>query len=405
MKDQKPLSERIIWLIKNNRILAYIIVCGSIVIALGIFTDAIRKIIETVRREQPAEARTKLGQMNLPVEPDIFLKCVKKGDLTAVKLFLAAKIDPDVAYWDGTTALMLEAAKGRTPLLDALLKAGADVNKKTHYGQTALSEAAAQGKLDSLSLLLDRGANREARNGALPRAASGGHIEILRILIDRGVDAHSLNEAFVAAAVHARVKLLPMLFEKGADARKIGALALTGAAGRRGVIDISDLERTETIRYLLDLGVDPNTAGEDGWTALCNAIWDRRLSTAKVLLNGGANSNAICKDPGGGTPLTLAAGHRAGSASHEIIQSLLENGADPNLRSPDGSTALIEAVSWGGETAVIRELLKTGADPKEKNANGKTAAEIAEEKWLPDKRDEILQLLREYEGKKKVQEK
>jgi len=60
---------------------------------------------------------------------------------------------------------------------------------------------------------------------------------------------------------------------------------------------------------------------------------------------------------------------RAGPPSHEIFQSLLEKGADPNLKNPDGSTALMAAVS-AGETDVIYELLKAGADPEEKNANG-----------------------------------
>lgn len=361
-----------------------------------------KKIIESVRRERPEEARAQLAQMNLPFEPAIFLERVKKGDLTAVKLFLAAKIDPDVAYPDGTTALMLEAAKGRTPLFDALLKAGADVNQKTYYGRTALSEAAARGKLDSLNLLLDRGANSEARNGALPEAASGGHIEIVRILIDRGVDAESINKAFVEAGGYAKLEVLPILLQKGADVRKIGALALTGAADRRGVSGITDLERAETIRYLLDLGVDPDAAGTDGWTALCYAIWGRRPSTVKVLLSGGANPNVICKDPGGETPLTLAAGDRVGPASLEIVHALLEKGADPNLKRTDGSTALIAAVSGGGETDIIRELLKAGAEPKEKNAKGETAAEIAKRKWLPDKRDEILQLLQEYDDEKGI---
>lgn len=393
MKDQKPLSDRIIWLIKNNRILAFIIVLGSIVIAVAAFTDATKKIVDFVSQERPEEARAKLAQMNLPFEPEVFLKCVKKGDLAAVKLFLAAKIDPDVAYWNGTTALMLEAGKGRTPLLEALLDAGADVNRKTRYGETALSKAAAEGKLDSLNLLLGKGVNSETRNGALPRAASGGHIEIMHILIDRGVDAESINKSFVEAAVYARVEVLPILLQEGADVMKIGTQALTGAADHKGVHWLTDSKRAETIQLLLDLGVDVDAADEKGHTALCNAIWGRHNSSVKALLNGGANPDGICKGLQGEMPLILAAGERAGTPSHEIVQSLLEKGADPNRKNPDGSTALIKAVK-AGDTNIIYELLKAGADPKEKNSNGETAAEIAIKSWKKcDKRDKILQLL------------
>jgi hypothetical protein len=96
---------------------------------------------------------------------------------------------------------------------------------------------------------------------------------------------------------------------------------------------------------------------------------------------------------------------RAGPPSHEIFQSLLEKGADPNLKNPDGSTALMAAVS-AGETDVIYELLKAGADPEEKNANGETAAEIAKKTWKKgDNRDKILQLWREYDDEKGIHEK
>ncbi len=81
MNAQKLLSEQLIWLIKNNRFFAYIIVFGVIVISIGVFTDAVKKIIYFFSEESPEDARIKLAQMKFSFEPATFRKCVEsKGE-------------------------------------------------------------------------------------------------------------------------------------------------------------------------------------------------------------------------------------------------------------------------------------------------------------------------------------
>ena len=70
-----------------------------------------------------------------------------------------------------------------------------------------------------------------------------------------------------------------------------------------------------------------------------------------------------------------------------IVESLLQAGADPNLRGPDGAVALHAAVS-AKRSDIVELLMKFGADPEVKGPSGKSAAELAREYYgTPDGQD------------------
>jgi serine/threonine-protein phosphatase 6 regulatory ankyrin repeat subunit B len=56
----------------------------------------------------------------------------------------------------------------------------------------------------------------------------------------------------------------------------------------------------------------------------------------------------------------------------EIVQMLLEKGADLDVKDDNGKTALMEA-STSGRTEIVQMLLEKGADLDVKDDNGKTA--------------------------------
>lgn len=94
------------------------------------------------------------------------------------------------------------------------------------------------------------------------------------------------------------------------------------------------------LRALLRGGADPNeTGGVNGWTALQHAIHKDQMQSVAALLDGGADPNAR----GGGrmTPLMMAAGY----GQEGIVRLLLQKGADPRLRDPQGEAAIDLALS------------------------------------------------------------
>ena len=65
----------------------------------------------------------------------------------------------------------------------------------------------------------------------------------------------------------------------------------------------------------------------------------------------------------------------------ELVQELLENGANPNIQNRNGRTALMVAIAWG-YTDIVLLLLEKGADPNISANSGErlpnTALEVAE---------------------------
>ena len=110
-------------------------------------------------KDGPAAARIQLSQLSLPYAPEAFVESAKKGDIHAVELFLAARMDPNAKDGRGNTGLMWAVAEGHVPIMGALLKAEANVNDKDRDGGTALMRAAAKGDTRIIDALLKAKAN------------------------------------------------------------------------------------------------------------------------------------------------------------------------------------------------------------------------------------------------------
>ncbi|XP_050815258.1 poly [ADP-ribose] polymerase tankyrase-2 isoform X5 [Gopherus flavomarginatus] len=96
-----------------------------------------------------------------------------------------------------------------------------------------------------------------------------------------------------------------------------------------------------------------------------------RKEVVEYLLQSGANVHA--RDDGGLIPL-----HNACSFGHaEVVSLLLHHGADPNARDNWNYTPLHEA-AIKGKTDVCIVLLQHGAEPAIRNTDGRTALDLAD---------------------------
>ena len=362
MKRRYIPYDRIVSPINNNRTAACAIVLGTVVIALSVFTGAGRNVVGYMTTKRPEAARMGLSQMSLEYAPEIFVRSARKGDMTAVNLFLAAGMDSNATDKEGNTALMYEVPKGHTPILDVLLKARADVNKKNRGGRTALSWAASAGKTDSL-----------------------------RILLDNGADATAINEALISAACVGQLEVLRILFARGADVNKVGSKALKCAVAST-YPGVTEEARNATVRFILDLGVDVDEENEIGWTALVSATERGYASVVRTLLNKGADVDAACDCPGfgGGWTALMIAALRGNTG---IVQALLDKGANVNAKTASQSRTPLMIAALSGSTEVVGALLAGGANINAKDLNGKTALELARESPEGERRAQILRIL------------
>ncbi len=102
--------------------------------------------------------------------------------------------------------------------------------------------------------------------------------------------------------------------------------------------------------------------GPDFW--LIRAIQRKDLAGAEAALRAGASPRAC--DENMRFALTVAAG-AGGGEGEALVRRLLEAGANPEDRGPEGARALHwAAISGGGGAA--RALLEAGADPNAKSA-------------------------------------
>ena len=139
---------------------------------------------------------------------------------------------------------------------------------------------------------------------------------------------------------------------------------------------------------LLERGANTESRSSHGDTALHHAAMVNSGGEATLLLlRYGADVDAGLADDVG-TPLHLAAA--ASNHSVIIIQHLLQHGANPDVRTKDGVSALDLATRNGGEKAV-QMLIEGGADVEAADDEGLTPLDIA----IQENQESIAQLLRD----------
>ncbi|HZJ88315.1 MAG TPA: ankyrin repeat domain-containing protein [Sphaerochaeta sp.] len=132
--------------------------------------------------------------------------------------------------------------------------------------------------------------------------------------------------------------------------------------------------RAREITTLLDQGADVHTQNEWGLTPIMLAAQNNpAVVVTKALLEAGADLQEA-EPKYRSNALHLAANK---STNPNIINTLLNYGADLNARNYLGETPLIMAVSSNTETRVVTALIKSGADINARDYQGHSVLEYA----------------------------
>jgi len=156
--------------------------------------------------------------------------------------------------------------------------------------------------------------------------------------------------------------------------------------------------RNAMIRVILDQGVRPNlfeacAAGlsgdvarllkenpglvtersHDGWTPLHLAAFFGRLELVKILLDAGAPMLAISNNNESNLPINAAAAGRR----NDVVRLFVERGCPPDARASDRGYTPLHLAAINGNVELVEFLLQSGADRNLKTGDGQTAHDLA----------------------------
>jgi ankyrin repeat protein len=366
----------------------------------------------------------------------------RSGSLPAVRLLIEGGADVNAAdTFQDQTALMWAAAEGHVEVVDALLRAGADPDHQAHVtsisdrknadhptgGFTALMWAARNGEEATARRLVEGGADLNLKNGDGASAAMiaiyNDRFDLAATLIGLGSD---VNDGSLYTAVEMRrsttdqfafdgsrlrpnhentrtaLDIIELLLDRGADPhqRFQGQFHSTSMPNSdrfdstpflRAAVG-ADVEALEVfVSYVSDLDAvipvvvpdvdpdaDPDAEGDAPPAGRGRGNPDAGRTASMLAINGG-RPPAMTGGPGyirdGEAPY-----REPGSRKPEdAFALLLEAGADPNAKAPDGST-LLHQVTRAGNLDMIRALAQAGVDFEVTDGDGLTALDIAEGK-------------------------
>ncbi len=331
------------------------------------------------------EAGADPTRMTAGVPP--ILSAARTGNVEAVRVL--ARHGADVNATEtlrGQTALMWAAAEDHPAVAQALLDLGADVHassdsdglerekdrrnedeatfnvRQREGGFTPLLFAARQGALETARVLVASGANvhetAPTGSSALLIAINNYHYELAAFLVDSGADP-AVTDPDGYTALHAAVQAeTPRPCSTGC----VSGFRVTG-----------QMDRVAFIRFLIAEGVDLDARlapGKPREATDRNNITDRLIDYTVSL--------------GGATPFVLA----AFALDVEVMRLLVDHGADPQMTTAEGTTALALAAGLGyddrgsdpsgrqpPDAQVLQAMtlaLDVGIDPNLANKHGQT---------------------------------
>ncbi|XP_073456589.1 ankyrin repeat domain-containing protein 17 isoform X8 [Aquarana catesbeiana] len=371
------------------------------------------------------------------------MEAAQEGHLELVKYLLAAGANVHATTATGDTALTYACENGHTDVADVLLQAGADLEHESEGGRTPLMKAARAGHVCTVQFLISKGANvnRTTLNNdhtVLSLACAGGHLAVVELLLAHGADpTHRLKDGSTmlieaAKGGHTSVvcylldypnnllsapppdvtqftppshdlnraprvpmQALPMVVPPQEPDKPPASVSTSlpvrnkAVSGRTSAISntpthsiATSISQPQTptpspiispsamLPIYPSIDIDAQTESNHD-TALTLACAGGHEELVQTLLERGANIEH--RDKKGFTPLILAA-----TAGHVgVVEILLDNNADIEAQSERTKDTPLSLACSGGRQEVVELLLARGANKEHRNVSDYTPLSLA----------------------------
>ena len=294
--------------------------------------------------------------------------------------------DPDINIQNNSkaTALMLASRYGHHQVIELLLDNDPDINIQNNDGWTALMFASYRGHLQVVELLLSKEPDINIQNNfgwtALMFASCYGHHHIVELLLlsrDTNINIHSekydlsidnIISAFTVACYEGHSSIVIFLTKKlkflSSDERELLVAAAEG--------DIGTL-----VSMLFEVGMSPNTSLVGGMTPLMIAASCGHIDIVDTLIQAGADVNKTNDE--GKTALDILSDKKEEGTSSYIINFLITNGANTVAQANPTQSLFNEIFLPSSNISLIRSMSETSTDRVERPAQINEPAQKVEE--------------------------
>ncbi|KAF5570974.1 ankyrin 3 [Fusarium phyllophilum] len=339
--------------------------------------------------------------------PGIMELAVSVNNIESVKVLLNAKVDPNQKKDGVYTPLCTSIRDNRPDIFHLLLANKADPNVPA--SEYPAFKCITHNRLQFLPPLVDAGVNLSSPKGIVETAVSVNNMEALTWLLEKGMNPNDKNpkghSPLTTAIRENRVEMVDFLLSHGADPNVRGQdwpvcmavrnppvlkrilSVLAEPRAFKGVMEMAVVaNQLESVKLLLAAGVSVEDKNGGVFSPLTSAIREDRKDIVWFLINeGGADINA----PGEHLPVVKALRRYRGDS--EMLEFLLEHGADPN-KVYRGWNGVMQGVENGDEQILRLLGEKAGFDLDVKDELDRSVTEIAASRgW-----EEAVQILKEY---------
>ncbi|MDA3838253.1 MAG: ankyrin repeat domain-containing protein [Candidatus Delongbacteria bacterium] len=307
------------------------------------------------------------------IDPALFT-LIRANQNTVPKIFLFLGKDPNMINKKNASLLSQACFSNNKDMVKFLIDKGADPDMKVVGDFTPIYIAAQQKNYDIVKCLIKNGVdiNNKITNkklSILMIVVKNGDLDMTKYLISEGADVNQYDKncwtPVSYASYYNKNEILDFLLLQNGRKEDIKKKwpEIVRAAYNGNIKQINNF---------ISASIDVNTMNYLGRSALHYASERGNIELVEILINNGADVNL--KDKNGVTPLM-----EASEKNVELVKSLLNAGADVNLYSNYRKNALIYAVEKD-RGDIVKFLLGNGADTSIMTKSGRNAFDYVKRK-------------------------
>ncbi|MDA0811971.1 MAG: ankyrin repeat domain-containing protein [Verrucomicrobia bacterium] len=321
----------------------------------------------------PSVALRELERRGVAPTVESVFAAAQSGDAELLGILVRAGVSTSQQNASGDAPLHIAAGAKQWVALNVLAEHGPELDALNARGQVALELAFQHGGHEAADRMLAKGASSQASFSGMPPLIAlikANDYEGIRILLKHHADPDIATDRgetpLFLAAQSGNLELVLALVEAGADPNAIttGGLPIVSyLIQRTNQAGLKEEQVVKALGLFIAKGVDLERPDSEGWRPIHHAMAAKLSSVTASLL-------PLVKNVDGTLWIALK------NQDYTGVRTLLEMGASVHERNENGDTALIGMIRQN-QPQIVQMLLEFGADPTQLAPEGQAAIPLS----------------------------